>query len=219
MAGSASVHTDDSLLSRTDQWLYWLESGLTLCSGLAIFSLMVFAVISVVGRVFFDQPLPGYVDWIEQVMPLIAMMGIAYTQRDGGHIRMDLLIGRLHGRMLWLFECLTSVAILLLVVLLVWGSWAHFARSFDWQAPLWSRDSSIDIGLPLWPAKLLIPVALSSLGLRVLLQVCGFSKALVCNEQAPVGVPLVVDIAAQAQAEARFTAPLEQKNRGGHDTG
>jgi len=44
-----------------------------------------------------------------------------------------------------------------LIVALVWGSWAHFDRSFDMTRPMWSRDSTIDIGLPLWPAKLIVP--------------------------------------------------------------
>ncbi|MEL6710542.1 MAG: TRAP transporter small permease [Pseudomonadota bacterium] len=210
MTDSVSVHTDNSLLSRADQWLHKLETGLALCSGLAIFSLMVFAVVSVVGRALFDQPLPGYVDWIEQMMPLVAMLGIAYTQRHGGHIRMDLVIGRLHGRLLWLFECLTSLAILVLVVFLIWGAWAHFSRSFDWAAPWWSRDSSMDIGIPLWPAKLLIPVALTSLGLRVMLQIGSFFKALIHNADRPVAVPLSMDHATQASTATDFTVQLHQ---------
>ena len=103
-------------------------------------------------------------------MPLIAFMGVAYTQRDGTHIRMDILIGRLKGRPLWIAEFITTLAAIILIILLVWGSWSHFDRSFDWGAPNWSRDSSIDIGLPIWPAKLLVPVAFSVLVLRFLIQ-------------------------------------------------
>ena len=98
MAGGASVLEDGSVLSRIDRELYKLESILALVSGFAIFSLMMLAVVSVGGRNLMNMPLPGYVDWIEQVMPLIAFMGIAYTQRDGGHIRMDILISKLRGR-------------------------------------------------------------------------------------------------------------------------
>ncbi|MDP6967527.1 MAG: TRAP transporter small permease [Gammaproteobacteria bacterium] len=215
MASSAAVHEDGSWLSRIDRSLYRLETGLALLSGIAIFSLMVLAVTSVSGRFLLNQPLPGYVDWIEQVMPLIALMGIAYTQRNGGHIRMDLLVGHLHGRVLWLFEWLTTIAILALIVLLVWGSWAHFSRSFDWQAPLWSRDSSIDIGIPIWPAKLLIPTALAVLSLRLLLQLWGFAKAFIQNQEYPVAVPLVQDIATQAKAEAKL---VEQTDTSGGAT-
>lgn len=134
MAGSSLVLTDDSVLSRIDQKLYRVEGVLALVSGLAVFSLMILAVVSVSGRNFANQPLPGYIDWIEQVMPLIAFMGIAFTQRDGGHIRMDMLVGALRGRSLYLVELITTLIILALMLLLVWGSWAHFDRSFDFAA-------------------------------------------------------------------------------------
>ena len=202
MAGSASVLEDGSALSRWDRKLLVLERWLALLSGLAVFSLMVMAVVSVGGRNFFNAPLPGYVDWIEQAMPLIAFMGISYAQRDGTHIRMDILIGRLKGRALWAAELLSVVLILALMMALVWGSWAHFDRSFDMTKPMWSRDSSIDIGLPIWPAKLLAPVAFAVLCLRLMIQIIGYGRALVLGLDAPVAVPLVQDAAAQAAAEA-----------------
>lgn len=206
MAGSAAVLEDSSVLSRLDRGLHRLETMLALLSGLAVFSLMVLAVVSVGGRNLLNQPLPGYVDWIEQAMPLIAFMGIAYTQRDGGHIRMDMLVGALKGRALYAAEMLTTSLILLLMLLLVWGTWAHFDRSFDFSAPLWSRDSSMDISLPIWPAKLLAPVAFSVLCLRLVLQLWAYGRAFVTNAETPVAVPLVADAATQAAMEAEHVS-------------
>jgi len=202
MAGHVPVLEDGSLLSRLDRRFLRLERFLGLLSGVAVFALMVLAVISVGGRNLMNAPLPGYVDWIEQVMPLIAFMGISYVQRDGGHIRMDIVIGQLRGRALWAAELVSVLLMLALMLALVWGSWAHFQRSFDFGAPMWSRDSSIDIGLPIWPAKLLAPVAFSVLCLRLLLQVWGYGRALVLGLHNPAGVPLIQDTAAQAAAEA-----------------
>lgn len=206
MAGSSLVLTDNSGLSRIDQWLYRLERFLALLSGLAVFSLMVLAVVSVGGRNLLGQPLPGYVDWIEQAMPLIAFMGVAYTQRDGGHIRMDILVGALRGRTYYLAEVVTTLAILILMVLLVWGTWAHFQRSFDFAAPMWSRDSSMDIALPIWPAKLLAPVAFLVLVLRLCLQLFVYVRAFLRNDPRPVAVPLVADAATQAAMEAEHVS-------------
>jgi len=202
MAGAASVLSDSSRLSRIDRSLYRIERILALLSGLAVFGLMFLAVFSVGGRNFFNQPLPGYVDWIEQAMPLIAVMGISYVQRDGGHIRMDIVVGVLKGRTLYVVEFLTTLAVLVLMALLVWGSWAHFGRSFDWGAPLWSRDSSMDIALPLWPAKLLVPVAFAVMCLRLVLQLWGYARAFIYGLSQPIGVPLVLDAAAVAAHEA-----------------
>jgi TRAP-type C4-dicarboxylate transport system permease small subunit len=202
MAGNAAVLEDGCLISRLDRKLLQLEQVFALLSGLAVFSLMLLAVVSVGGRNAFNAPLPGYVDWIEQAMPLIAFMGIAYVQRDGSHIRMDIVVGALRGRALWLFELISVLLILVLMLALVWGSWSHFSRSFDFAAPLWSRDSSIDISLPIWPAKLLAPVAFSVLCLRLMLQAWGYGRALVLGLDTPPAVPLIQDAAKQAAAEA-----------------
>ncbi|MBO9467953.1 TRAP transporter small permease [Tropicibacter sp. R15_0] len=206
MATSSLVMTDDSLLSKLDQRFLKLERIFALLSGLAVFGLMILAVVSVTGRNGFNQPLPGYVDWIEQAMPLIAFMGISFTQRDGGHIRMDMLVGALKGRMLYIVEFLSVLIILAVMLLMVWGSWAHFERSFDFAAPLWSRDSSMDISLPLWPAKLLAPVAFSVLVLRLLLQLWAYGRAIISGASRPVAVPLIADAATQAAMEAEHVS-------------
>ncbi|UWQ92828.1 TRAP transporter small permease [Rhodobacteraceae bacterium M382] len=206
MASGAAVLESDHLISRLDRQLLKLEQVLALLSGIAVFSLMVLAVVSVGGRNAFNAPLPGYVDWIEQAMPLIAFMGIAYVQRDGTHIRMDIVISRLKGRALWLFELISVLLILILMMALVYGSWSHFLRSFDFAAPLWSRDSSIDIGLPIWPAKLLAPVAFGVLCLRLMVQAWGYGRAFVLGLDAPVAVPMIQSAAAQAAAEAEQLA-------------
>ncbi|EBA09461.1 TRAP transporter small permease subunit [Sagittula stellata] len=210
MAGTASVLEDGSLLSRLDRTLLKLEWSMAFVSGLGAFALMLLAVWSVGGRNLFNEPLRGYVDWIQAAMPVIAIFGISYVQRQGGHIRMDILVGALGGRALWLAEFLTTLLVLVLMVLLVWGTWAHFDRSFDIAKPNWSRDSSIDIGLPIWPAKLVVPVAFSVISLRLLLQLWGFGRAFVLGLDRPVAVPLVQSAAEQAAAEADHMQ--------GHDT-
>ena len=210
MAGPTNILIDGSRLSRLDRALFRLEGWLALVAGLTVLGLMLLAVVSVGGRNFFNRPLPGYVDWIELAMPFIAFLGVAYTQRLGGHVRMDIVIGRLGGRTLWAAEWLTTLLTLLLILALTWGTWMHFGRSFDWGAPRFSRDSSIDIGLPLWPAKLVVPVAFAVLSVRLTLQLWGFGRAFARNEARPAAVPLIESAAEVAAAEA---AALERAGR------
>jgi TRAP-type C4-dicarboxylate transport system permease small subunit len=162
---------------------------------------MFLAVYSVTGRKFFNAPLAGYVDYIEAAMPIIAIMGVSYVQRDGSHIRMDIFVSFLRGRALWLFELLSIVLILVLILALTWGSWVHFDRSFDCARPFCSRDSSIDIGLPIWPSKLVVPFAFSVLALRLFLQAIGYTRALVLGLNQPSAVPLVLSASQQAKLE------------------
>ncbi|SDC94402.1 TRAP transporter small permease subunit [Ruegeria marina] len=209
MAIKASVLADDSLLSRLDRGLYRLETMFGLVSGLSVFALMILAVYSVGGRNILNSPVRGYVDWIEITMPLIAIMAVSYAQRDGVHIRMDILVSRLRGRWLWIAEFVTTLLVLLLVLLLIWGSWAHFQRSFDFAAPLWSRDSTIDIKLPIWPAKLVVPLAFSVLALRLVLQLWAYGRAILLGTDNPVAVPLIEDAATIAAREAEAVTGRE----------
>ena len=206
MAGSAAVLEDSSLLSRLDRALLPIERFCALLSGLAIFSLMFLAAYSVTGRKFFASPMMGYVDYIEAAMPIIAIMGVSYVQRDGTHVRMDMLVGALKGRTLWLFELISVLLILLLMVALTWGAWEHFDRSFDCSRPFCSRDSSIDIGMPTWPSKLVVPVAFGVLIARLLIQIVGYGRAFVLGLENPVAVPLNMSVAEQAKAEAEILA-------------
>ncbi|WP_295315868.1 TRAP transporter small permease [Roseobacter sp.] len=202
MAGSAAVLEDSSLLSRLDRALLPVERFCALLSGIAIFSLMFLAAWSVTGRKFFASPMAGYVDYIEAAMPIIAIMGVSYVQRDGTHVRMDMLVSALKGRTLWFFELVSVLLILVLIVALTWGAWEHFARSFDCARPLCSRDSSIDVGIPIWPSKLVVPVAFGVLVLRLLLQAWGYGRALILGLENPVAVPLALTVAEQARIEA-----------------
>ena len=202
MAGAATVLEDSSLLSRLDRALLPIERIMALLSGFAAFSLMFLAVYSVGGREFFEAPLLGYVDLIEMLMPLIAIMGVSFVQRNGIHIRMDIIIGAMRGRLLWLVELVMVLLILFLINFLVWGAWAHFDRSFDCARPLCSRDSSIDISLPIWPSKLIVPVAFAVLAARLILQAVGYARAFWLGLENPVAVPMIQSVAEQARAEA-----------------
>ena len=201
MAGQVAIIEDSSLLSRLDIILLKLERFCALISGITIFSLRFLAVYSVSGRKFFNAQLAGYVDYIEAALPVIAIMGVSYVQRDGSHIRMDIFVSLLKGRALWLFELISILLILLLILYLTWGAWLHFDRSFDCSRPFCSRDSSIDIGLPTWPSKLVVPFAFTVLSFRLILQAVGYSRALIFDLKKPPAVPLPISSSEQAKIE------------------
>ncbi len=207
MAGSHSVLTDHSLLSRSDQFVFRIEGFMNLIGGITIFLLVVLAVVNALGRWLFNLPVSGYVDWVEQFMAVFAFVGIAYCQREGGHIRMDILLGQMKGRLLWTSEWISTLFMLLIAGVLIYGSWQHFLRAFQ------NGDSSMDIGLPIWPAKLVVPVALSFLMVRLLLQFWAYSRAIWQGGNQPVAVPLIEDAATQAQKEAES---IPTDNETGH---
>lgn len=196
------VLTDDSAVSRADRTLLRLEAFMNLLAGITIFALVALAVVHVLARKLLNAPVPGYVDWTQQFMALFAFLGLAYCQREGGHIRMDIVIGQLKRRPLWIAEFASIIIMLLITTALIYGTYFHFDRSFDMTKPLWSSDSSIDIALPLWPAKLVVTISMVVLWLRLWVQLWGFGRAIGRNDDRPVAVPIVMDAAEQAMAEA-----------------
>lgn len=196
MASTSTVVEDDSKLSRLDALYFKLERFLTLVGGIVILLLVFLAVTNILGRWFFDKPIDGYIDWVEQAMAFMAFMGIAYTQRLGGHIRMDIVVGVLKGRVLWCVELISTIVMLILTLLLTYGSYLHFLRAYT------IGDSSLDIDLPTWPAKLIVPVAFLVLSLRLILQIWGYLRAIIHDSDIPVAVPLIESAATVAAREA-----------------
>lgn len=165
-----------------------------LCAGV-IAALMILGVTQIVARKALGLPIPGYIDIVEQVSAVFAFLGAANCQRLGGHVRMDLVLGKLAGRPLWLTELLTTLAALAVISALIPASYEHFLRAYE------IGDSTIDLQLPAWPAKLLVPVGLAVLWLRLLLNAIGFVRLALSPAAAPVAVPLAHDLAGQADDE------------------
>lgn len=209
MSASATVLEDDSTLSRADHLFFRLESLLNLAGGMAILALVLLATVNILGRWMFSLPVDGYIDWVEQAMAFIAFLGIAYTKRLGGHIRMDILVGHLRGRLLWFMELLSTCLMLGVTLVLIYGSYLHFWRAYD------IGDSSLDINLPTWPAKLVVPVALGVLALRLMLQIWGYARALRQGGDSPVAVPLIENAAqvAEKEADALLGADIDRISR------
>jgi C4-dicarboxylate transporter, DctQ subunit len=197
MSSSSTVREDGSLLSRADQQFFKLESFLNLIGGGVIFAVVLLAVANILGRKLLNLPVSGYIDWTEQAMAFFAFLGLSYCQRLGGHIRMDIFVGSLRGRALWFFESISTFIMLVMTLFFIYGSYVHFLRSWT------IGDSSFDIELPTWPAKLIVPVAFTLLAIRLLLQLWGYMRAFKEGDDHPVAVPLIEDVVTQAANEAK----------------
>ncbi len=193
--GARSAQERPATYIRFDGWLSHVENAFNMLAAFAILALMLLAVAQVIGRLGFNMPVPGFIDITEQAMAIFAFAGVAYCQRVGGHIRMEIVLGKLGGRGLYLSEMLGVILIAFTVALLVWGSWFHFDRS--WAI----GDSTMDIRLPTWPSKLMVPVALSLLFLRLLLQIYGYARLVADPLRQPIAVPVIENVEEVARHE------------------
>ena len=182
-------------LSWIDQALGRVEGGLNLLAGILVFALMFLGVAQIILRTVFRAPIFGYIDLVEVSMVGFAVLSIAFVQRMGGHVRMEVLVAKLRGRWLWLAEAFNTLLAVFIVAVLIPYSWNHFMRAFEFG------DSTIDIEIVTWPAKLVVPLALGLLLVRLLVQLAGYWRLFLHPGLVPVAVPVVRSIESQADEE------------------
>jgi len=192
----SGVPLGDRLLATGDRLYAWVENGLNFVAAFFIFFLMLMGVTEVLARRLLNFPIPGHIDIVEVIMVTFAMLGLAYCQRFGGHVRMEILVVRLRGRAMWAVELFGILVALFIVGVLIEGTWQHFLRAWRFG------DSTLDIELPTWPSKLLAPVALSALWLRLAIQLWGYARLFIHPDAPPLGVPQTKGLLDQALEEA-----------------
>ncbi len=197
MERSVSTGDDGSFLLAVDRALGRVENLFNDIGGLFIFALMWLTMAEVLGRRLFNSPVPGAIDYIEVGMVVFAFMGAAFCQRQGGHVRMDLVVANLKGRLLWVVE---SVAVLVAVVyvgIIVWASAQDAWRSYS------LGDETLDAHVAVWPSKLVVPIALALLELRLLVNLWGYLRLVVLPDAPPWAVPVVKHVEDVAQDQIR----------------
>jgi TRAP-type mannitol/chloroaromatic compound transport system permease small subunit len=76
---------------------------------------------------------------------LVYMLGGAWTLRQDGHVRVDMLYHGLSRRGKALVDCLTYFAFLLYIAVMIWACWPYMVESVKlgehtmspWDPPIW----------------------------------------------------------------------------------
>ncbi|MEZ5853906.1 MAG: TRAP transporter small permease [Hyphomicrobiaceae bacterium] len=187
-------------LGAVDRAFFSVEKMMALISALCIFALMLVGVWQVLARKLFNAPIYGYIDIVEIAMTTFAFIAISYTERLGGHVRMEIFASKMRGRLLWFVEVVGVLVGLFVVATLAYYSYTHFLRAFT------AGDSTMDLELPWWPSKLLVSFAFVLLFIRLLISLWGYMRLLIDPKLEPVGVPLIADLDAVAEETARVGA-------------
>lgn len=195
MSAGHQASRASSTLTILDRIAAPIENAANLIAAIAIFLLMVLGTSQIVLRTVFNSPIAGYIDLVELSMAGLAFLGAAYCQRLGSHIRMEILLTHLRGRLLWAFETFGTLIAMCIIGVLIWYGWDHFLRSYQ------LGDSTIDAEYPVWPSKLLVPIAFSLWFVRLAIQLAGSVRLLINPDLDPVGVAIIPDVASVARDE------------------
>lgn len=198
MKGATVMETapgEGGLLGAIDRAVHFIERATALISGFGIFAMMMLGVVQIFSRKLFNIPILGYIDLVEIMMTFLVFLGLAYTERLGNHIRMEILVSYLKGRTLWLFELTGVIVGLFVTAVLIKYSWDHAIRAYN------SGDSTIDIQLLWWPSKMVVPASLALLFVRLLVSLWGYLRLFIDPTAMPIAVPEVIDVEEQARRD------------------
>jgi TRAP-type C4-dicarboxylate transport system permease small subunit len=112
--------------------------------------------------------LPGIVESLELLLVAVVFLGLAYTQSVNGHIRIDIISNQLPVKWRKVLE-----GLLLVLALGTFGIMTYVSGETAYEAWVFGDYRSGLIEYPMWPSKILIPIGVGLLSLRLLVQLIG----------------------------------------------
>ena len=130
-----------------------------------IMFLMILVCSDVIYRTISSKSIIGAIELSQMLMAGIAILTLAYTQKERGHVRMELLMSKLKGRTRQIVE-FTAILICLAFSILILIMTSILAKD---SIAIMEIVEGIS-GLPLWPWKTIIPIGFSLLCIRLAIQ-------------------------------------------------
>jgi TRAP-type C4-dicarboxylate transport system permease small subunit len=161
----------------------FLEGGVTFyILGAIIVFICVFITVEIVTRFIFNYSFMGLIDIVEQGVVLVTYLSLGLTQKQRGHIYVDLLPSRLSGRRsgFILDVFMLTLGILITAVLLGESIW-YFFRAYR------GGGTTMTIFLPKWPFVLAMPIGLLFYLLRQVLQFADSLSSAIRFTPSPIG--------------------------------
>jgi TRAP-type C4-dicarboxylate transport system permease small subunit len=145
-----------AIIQTTSAVLAWIAGLLTLV-------LMGIVVAEVILRKYFGTTLRGTIEYSEILLVFIVFGAVAHSQQVGGHVKTELLTSRLPPQPAALVR---TGGLVVTAALLAWMTQATAARGWDSMQTGESRFGIQEV--PVWPARLAIPVGLLFLTFEVI---------------------------------------------------
>ena len=118
---------------------------------IAVFLIMILGVIDVVGTKFFNSPLPGMKETVEELLVASVFLAFAFTELERGHVRTNIILGRLPPRWRFNFNIFTDIIKIFVLGLLCWRIFIFLQRTID--IGIYKQG---EIHIPLWPSALVL---------------------------------------------------------------
>ena len=109
-------------LKKIEKGIHYTGNIFTGIGGVLFMALMFLGASDVIGRYVFNSPILGTMEASEIMMAGIVLLSWAYTQRTGGHVRVELVTSRYPPRVRAITNFVTLFLALILFIAITWQS-------------------------------------------------------------------------------------------------
>ena len=148
--------------------IYKASDYIGLLANITLVANMCIIVYSVMGRIMFSKPLGGIVDTVSFIFALTCAFSFCYTEKEQGHVRMDLLLQKLPRVGKIILHTITGLIAILILIFIVVTMYSYAAKT------LAAGNITMTIAIPYFP---FVAVTAVSLSLFLLAMVVNFVKA------------------------------------------
>lgn len=134
-------------------------------AAVGILVIMMATVADVTRRALTDQAVAGVVELAPLVLVVAVVLGFGQAEATGTHVRTSLVTSRLPVR---LRAGIRGLAFALVLALVVWMIWLTADRAISSVET--GEMTSGFVGLPVWPARIVIPIGLTAFALELALE-------------------------------------------------
>lgn len=157
MRGGRGGRAARAAVDRLSLVFSWVSGGLTLV-------LLVMLVAEVAVRELVGRSLLGTIELSEVLLVLVVALGAAYAQTVGAHVSTDLVTSRFPPTA---GAAIRVAGMLVAAGFLLWTAWASAERGWESFESGESRFGITEV--PVWPARLVLPLGLALLAVQCLL--------------------------------------------------
>ena len=159
-------HPKSGLLDKAEALLDRLLVLMANLAGITLFVMMLMVVANTLTRKLLNWPITGVFELTASMLTLAVFLALAYTQKAGAHISVDVVSRHFTGTTRFVFEI---AAPLLGAVCFAWATYASWLFAFE--AYEMGEQEWGSITYPIWPVKMLVCFGIAALTLRYVVEV------------------------------------------------
>lgn len=146
----------DNNQTTTGQILYWVSRCGIIAGTTALFLMGILITFEILSRAVFGYSTLVAEEMSAYLLVLLLFMGLSYTLRTDGFLRVEFLFNRFPKKVQLAVELISSVLSMLYMVLLAYQSWLFVYESYDF-----GYSSIMPSGIRLWIPHFAIPMGCS----------------------------------------------------------